>query len=949
MELVNDIGLGTVNNVRKFDKGIQTASSVMSREVQTTISLVHSKYDTIFENIVILDELVTEVLFKKQLMQQFTDGELSEINIDENGIDQEVLSNKMRKMASAEGVWNDDTLSPPKLERVSSFNTGLQFNKIMDRKSEMSIGVKSLRPLTSNSEVKNYSLKGSATNSPEQGIGLSVPASDTPNFDNKQPISRPEMKHPPMFSIKVTKPLSEKLEAELVSAGASPLVTPKSMKRDMFVINAPKDIAPEKDNDLAPPVGPGTPTLGPISLMPKPPVSPQPGFTLQVNKVISTSDHHDEDGNDKEVHQSSPAKSLNADHARGRALSFKDQQGFLDVYPAGGGQPASKHSPLETGTNPKPQLKRAATRDLGHTLESPGVWSLVQQLTFEMNKTAVLTTRLQRAKDKVAYKDTELEKVGGMLASQKDELDRKNLEIQELIAELERLRSKVVQEKEAEDEQLASPEKKKVDKKQKLAKKEENRKLIQDYQQQMGPEQHIKVGNQAKALIALLNKGMFSAFKTPMSLKSVMRTINTLIADRAAEVKQKPETRHQSFSQFVYTYYQQVFGIQQISEKKFTYFVLSLKMYGQYFRVNMFSKFIGLLDGHKIDEELILKYMEALEFMERSNKGFPVKNKETAIKILYPFIRADEYCKYFFDGKITSDEIYNFRQSLEKLKETDPTGMNTAVVDFDIFMDKLLERYNTILNRNKQYVIDAFKACDLDGNNTCSVNEFILLNRYLEPNTFELNGCVKSFFDHADLVDTNDTGMSFDRFAIVCTNMNIFSEKSQNSFLGISNNNELQGLFGKVKSNWRISCEKLLRRLREFKTLVPEEAESWRNILEVLNKRMEQEETKELKPTLIAYFMTEKEFQRIQEEDEDLNLSDDDDLVQAMNKKHPELCSAIKSRSGPSEPQEEEDFFSERMRSAVKRHSKVLDPSNNPSQQQQEEGGPLKLQLEYCD
>ena len=82
------------------------------------------------------------------------------------------------------------------------------------------------------------------------------------------------------------------------------------------------------------------------------------------------------------------------------------------------------------------------------------------------------------------------------------------------------------------------------------------------------------------------------------------------------------------------------------------------------------------------------------------------------------------------------------------------------------------------MNRNKQYVIDAFKACDLDGSNTISVNEFILLNRYIEPRQFDLNICVKWFFDYADLIKDNEKNMSFDKFAVVSTNFNLFSENS---------------------------------------------------------------------------------------------------------------------------------------------------------------------------
>ena len=59
MEFVSDVGLGSAATIRKFDKEIQTEASLMSRETQTSISLVNNKYDLIFESIGVLDELVS--------------------------------------------------------------------------------------------------------------------------------------------------------------------------------------------------------------------------------------------------------------------------------------------------------------------------------------------------------------------------------------------------------------------------------------------------------------------------------------------------------------------------------------------------------------------------------------------------------------------------------------------------------------------------------------------------------------------------------------------------------------------------------------------------------------------------------------------------------------------------------------------------------------------------
>ena len=39
--------------------------------------------------------------------------------------------------------------------------------------------------------------------------------------------------------------------------------------------------------------------------------------------------------------------------------------------------------------------------------------------------------------------------------------------------------------------------------------------------------------------------------------------------------------------------------------------------------------------------------------------------------------------KHIFEDKIPSKELFELRKSLEKLKEPDPSGMNSAIVDVD--------------------------------------------------------------------------------------------------------------------------------------------------------------------------------------------------------------------------------------------------------------------------
>lgn len=76
-----------------------------------------------------------------------------------------------------------------------------------------------------------------------------------------------------------------------------------------------------------------------------------------------------------------------------------------------------------------------------------------------------------------------------------------------------------------------------------------------------------------------------------------------------------------------------------------------------------------------------------------------------------------------------------------------------GVIDFDLFMLKLLNRYRGLVNRAKEYVINAFAASDLDGNGMCNFEEWVLLNRHIENDTLDPTKLTSLFFDYADIIN----------------------------------------------------------------------------------------------------------------------------------------------------------------------------------------------------
>ena len=65
------------------------------------------------------------------------------------------------------------------------------------------------------------------------------------------------------------------------------------------------------------------------------------------------------------------------------------------------------------------------------------------------------------------------------------------------------------------------------------------------------------------------------------------------------------------------------------------------------------------------------------------------------------------------------EENTELRKDVEAMKWLDSNKI--PIVDFDSYMTRLLTTYRILVNRAKQYVINAFNACDLDGNRKCNL------------------------------------------------------------------------------------------------------------------------------------------------------------------------------------------------------------------------------------
>lgn len=96
---------------------------------------------------------------------------------------------------------------------------------------------------------------------------------------------------------------------------------------------------------------------------------------------------------------------------------------------------------------------------------------------------------------------------------------------------------------------------------------------------------------------------------------------------------------------YIYNYYLSQFGYTKLTEQKFMVLVLSIKKNLKIIRVNIFAKFMGLLESNvNYTVEELQKYLEAVEFMNnQQNLGASIKENESDIKLYVPYVRALSY------------------------------------------------------------------------------------------------------------------------------------------------------------------------------------------------------------------------------------------------------------------------------------------------------------------
>ncbi|KAL4486029.1 hypothetical protein ABPG72_003963 [Tetrahymena utriculariae] len=434
-----------------------------------------------------------------------------------------------------------------------------------------------------------------------------------------------------------------------------------------------------------------------------------------------------------------------------------------------------------------------------------------------------------------------------------------------------------------------------ISKDEKAARRAKRQNLIKAVQKKTNVRQLGEKINQVESLfnsigrqiVEKVKKNKYYKFRNFMPLPTLLKQINLVYLERMRMINENPRIKEQECSNFTYFFLTKLYGFKKIVDQKFIIFMLSIKKYLSILRVNMFARFIGLIENRTLNFSLdeCNKYVEVLNYVFNiSTVGQQPNPVENDAHYMIPFIRAMAFVGNFVDSRMTYDEQTEFKKDIESLKEVDSKGIHTnGLIDFDVFLNKMLAKYRQLVNRAKTYVINAFAASDLDGNGVCNLDEFLILNRHIEVDIYDEDILTQIFQENADRIIDNEPNLSFDKFAVVCVDYNLFSDEQQDKFLGIRHKREIDFKMQELQTEWIFRRRELKAIFEQLNLISPEQKEKWLQIIDVLNDKFQSAVQDEFKPLLIAYKILQNESKTLLSLEEEVKR--DEELLNQYHEK----------------------------------------------------------------
>jgi hypothetical protein len=164
--------------------------------------------------------------------------------------------------------------------------------------------------------------------------------------------------------------------------------------------------------------------------------------------------------------------------------------------------------------------------------------------------------------------------------------------------------------------------------------------------------------------VVLVNKlkesGIQSTFTNFWPLKKVLKEINTIFDDRIQVISQNKLTSDIGMNIFVFNRFLITLGFKRVAENKYLQFLMNILHYSQIFRVNVFARFMGLLNDEKFNYSIdeLDKYVQAYDFINNvSVLGVAIQHADAEPKFCVSYLRAMDYVKTYLEKIMSAEDM----------------------------------------------------------------------------------------------------------------------------------------------------------------------------------------------------------------------------------------------------------------------------------------------------
>lgn len=375
----------------------------------------------------------------------------------------------------------------------------------------------------------------------------------------------------------------------------------------------------------------------------------------------------------------------------------------------------------------------------------------------------------------------------------------------------------------------------------------------------------VKSINPGAHLISQINEKNISKFQNVISIKMIYKTIFQVYQDRITLMKENPKIKDIDCPSFLYNFFIKCYGFRKMAQQKFIIFLLSLKKYITQLRINIFSKFLGMLQtSMNYNLEEFNQYISGLDFIFYNSSS---PNSENDSRFMVNFGRAWEFVKVTLekDYENNNSEFYHFKREIEGIKEEDPRNyLKSGIIDYDLFMSHYLMFYRKTRNQNKINLVTAFNSADLNSDGFVDYNEFTLILKYIEKDFFsqkKSEGIEKIFKENADVIILEDEKhMSFNNFCYFSEEFNLFDINKLLEFAEVSSEEQIPNKLVSLSEKWKFKKFEAKSKI-EIEQI--ENKKNWLDSFEKLDKKIEKglSEEKFAFPCLISLIIFVKKIE----------------------------------------------------------------------------------------